>query len=159
MFKWVNRYWYGINILIRVTKCRVMITITKTAAKEIGLARGRAGAEDKPLKIVVGVGGCSGGYKYGLGFVDETGEKETVVESQGIKIIVQNEDVEKLKGTTIDFVKSDMGAGFRVENPNPAPEGGGGCGCGKSETKSEGGGCCGSEKSSSKSKEGGCGCC
>ena len=73
-----------------------MITITETAAKEIGLAREKVGAEDKPLKIMVGIGGCSGGYKYGLGFVDETGEEETVVESQGIKIIVQNQDVEKL---------------------------------------------------------------
>ena len=30
---------------------------------------------------MVGIGGCSGGYKYGLGFVDETGEEETVVEA------------------------------------------------------------------------------
>tara|TARA_B100001750_G_scaffold12813_1_gene9216 strand:- start:3522 stop:3932 length:411 start_codon:yes stop_codon:yes gene_type:complete len=136
-----------------------MITITETAAKEIGLAREKVGAEDKPLKIMVGIGGCSGGYKYGLGFVEGTGEEETVVESQGIKIIVQNQDVEKLQGTTIDFVTNEMGAGFRVDNPNPAPEGGGGCGCGDSKGKSEGGGCCGSEKPASESKEGGCGCC
>lgn len=136
-----------------------MIKITETAAKEIGLARDKAGAEDKPLKIMVGVGGCSGGYKYGLGFVDETGEEETVVESHGIKIIVQNTDVDKLKGSTIDFVTSEMGAGFRVDNPNPAPEGDGGCGCGDGKAKSESGGCCGSEKSASESKEGGCGCC
>ena len=69
------------------------------------------------------------------------------------------QDVEKLQGTTIDFVTNEMGAGFRVDNPNPAPEGGGGCGCGDSKGKSEGGGCCGSEKSASESKEGGCGCC
>ena len=136
-----------------------MITITETAAKEIGLARETVGAEDNPLKIMVGIGGCSGGYKYGLGFVDETGEEETVVESQGIKIIVQNQDVEKLQGTTIDFVTNEMGAGFRVDNPNPAPEGGGGCGCGDSKGKSEGVGCCSSETSASESKEGGCGCC
>ena len=41
------------------------------------------------------------------------------------------EDVDKIKGTEIDYIVSEMGEGFRINNPNPAPEGKKGeCGCG-----------------------------
>ncbi len=80
-------------------------------------------------------GGCGGGYQYALGF-DAQGEKDSTFESQGLKLIVNNDDVNKINGTEIDYVVSEMGEGFRVNNPNPAPEGKKGkCGCGN-------GGCC-----------------
>ena len=48
-----------------------------------------------------------------------------------MKVLINNDDVEKIKGTEIDYVVSEMGEGFRINNPNPAPEGKKGeCGCG-----------------------------
>ena len=52
-------------------------------------------------------------------------------ESNGLEVIVKSEDVDKVNGTEIDYVISEMGEGFRVNNPNPAPEGvKGQCNCG-----------------------------
>ena len=42
-----------------------------------------------------------------------------------------SEDIEKVKGTEIDYIVTEVGEGFRINNPNPAPEGKKGeCGCG-----------------------------
>jgi iron-sulfur cluster assembly protein len=84
----------------------------------------------KHLRVGVFPGGCGGGYQYALGF-DEVGEDDSEFESQGLKLIINNGDVDKIKGTEIDYVVSEMGEGFRVNNPNPAPEGKKGeCSCG-----------------------------
>ena len=54
-----------------------------------------------------------------------------------LKLLVNNEDIEKIKGTEIDYIVTEMGEGFRVNNPNPAPEGQKGqCSCGSDS------GCC-----------------
>ena len=113
-----------------------MISLTESAAEKINGAANEQDMEGKHLRIGVFPGGCGGGYQYALGF-DSQGEHDSAFESQGLKLIVNNEDVDKVKGTEIDYVVSEMGEGFRVNNPNPAPEGKKGeCGCGA------GGNCC-----------------
>ena len=107
-----------------------MISLTESAADKINGAANEPDMEGKHLRIGVFPGGCGGGYQYALGF-DSQGEHDSAFESQGLKLIVNNEDVDKVKGTEIDYVVSEMGEGFRVNNPNPAPEGKKGeCGCG-----------------------------
>ena len=112
-----------------------MISITESAAEKINKAVIEQEMNGKHLRVGVFPGGCGGGYQYALGF-DELGEDDSEFESQGLKLIINNGDVDKIKGTEIDYVVSDMGEGFRVNNPNPAPAGKKGeCGCGE-------GGCC-----------------
>ncbi len=112
-----------------------MISLTESAAEKINKAVNEHEMEDKHLRVGVFPGGCGGGYQYALGF-DAQGEEDSTFESQGLKLIVNNDDIDKIKGTEIDYVVSEMGEGFRVNNPNPAPEGKKGkCGCGN-------GGCC-----------------
>ncbi len=112
-----------------------MISLTESAAEKINKAVNEQEMEGKHLRVGVFPGGCGGGYQYALGF-DAQGEKDSTFESQGLKLIVNNDDIDKIKGTEIDYVVSEMGEGFRVNNPNPAPEGKKGkCGCGN-------GGCC-----------------
>ena len=112
-----------------------MISITESAAEKINKAVIEQEMNGKHLRVGVFPGGCGGGYQYALGF-DELGEDDSEFESQGMKLIINNGDVDKIKGTEIDYVVSDMGEGFRVNNQNPAPEGKKGeCGCGE-------GGCC-----------------
>ena len=107
-----------------------MISITKSAAEKINEAGNQQGMEGKSLRIGVFPGGCSGGYQYALGF-DAENDDDSSFESEGLKFIVHSEDIDKLKGTEIDYIVSEMGEGFRVNNPNPAPEGvKGQCGCG-----------------------------
>ncbi len=107
-----------------------MISVTDTAAKKISEAQSSQDIGDKMLRIGVFPGGCSGGYQYALGF-DLKADNDSVFESNGLEVIVKSEDVEKVNGTEIDYIISEMGEGFRVNNPNPAPEGKKGeCGCG-----------------------------
>ena len=112
-----------------------MISLTESAAEKINKAVSEQEMEGKHDRVGVCTGGWSGGYQQGVGF-DAQGEGDSTFESQGLKLIVNNDDVDKIKGTEIDYVVSEMGEGFRVNNPNPAPEGKKGeCGCGN-------GGCC-----------------
>ena len=107
-----------------------MISVTDTAAKKISEAQSSQDIGDKMLRIGVFPGGCSGGYQYALGF-DLKADNDSVFESNGLEVIVKSEDIEKINGTEIDYIISEMGEGFRVNNPNPAPEGKKGeCGCG-----------------------------
>ncbi len=107
-----------------------MISVTETAAEKINKSLSEQDMDGKALRLGVFIGGCSGGYQYALG-PDKMNDNDTEVEANGLKFVVNSEDIEKIKGTEIDYVVTDMGEGFRINNPNPAPEGKKGeCGCG-----------------------------
>ncbi len=109
-----------------------MISVTDSAAEKINQAIATQDIEGKTLRLGVFPGGCSGGYQYALGFDDES-DNDMTIEANGLKVLVKNDDMEKVKGTEIDYVITEMGEGFRVNNPNPVPEGKKGeCGCGSS---------------------------
>ncbi|MEO2180646.1 MAG: iron-sulfur cluster assembly accessory protein [Methanobacteriota archaeon] len=107
-----------------------MISVTETAAEKINQALVEQEMDGKSLKLGVFPGGCGGGYQYALGF-GEKSENDTAFEANGLKVLINNEDVDKIKGTEIDYIVSEMGEGFRINNPNSAPEGKKGeCSCG-----------------------------
>jgi iron-sulfur cluster assembly protein len=113
-----------------------MISVTEMAAEKINKALLEQEMAGKALRLGVFPGGCSGGYQYALGFDDQK-DNDTEVEASGLKLLVNNEDMDKVKGTEIDYIVTEMGEGFRVNNPNPAPEGQKGqCSCGSDS------GCC-----------------
>ena len=100
------------------------------------------------LRVFVAGGGCSG-LQYGMAFEEKGEANDTLVEVDGVKLLVDPTSMGYLYGATIDFVDSLMGGGFRIDNPNSA----GGCGCGKSfKSKDE-------EESGTFNDEGGCGTC
>ena len=84
-------------------------------------------SQEKPLRIFVQGGGCSG-FQYGFTF-DEKKEGDTVIATGGIEVVVDPQSATYLKDAKVDFVEDMRGAGFSVTNPNAT---GGGCGCGKS---------------------------
>ena len=107
-----------------------MISVTDIAAEKISKAQEGQDMAGKMLRIGVFSAGCSGGYQYALGF-DLKADNDSVFESNGLEVIVKSEDVEKVNGTEIDYIISEMGEGFRINNPNPTPEGKKGeCNCG-----------------------------
>jgi len=113
-----------------------MISVTEMAAEKINKALLEQEMAGKALRLGVFPGGCSGGYQYALGFDDQK-DNDTEVVANGLKLLVNNEDMDKVKGTEIDYIVTEMGEGFRVNNPNPAPEGQKGqCSCGSDS------GCC-----------------
>lgn len=61
------------------------------------------------------------GFNYVLRFVgsDERTAEDLVVDGGGFECVVDPASVESLDGSTVDFVTSEQGSGFKIENPNP----------------------------------------
>ena len=64
-----------------------MITLTETAAKKIEDLRLEEGKPEWGLRIRVVGGGCSG-MSYELGWDDAAGDDDNVVESYGVRVLV-----------------------------------------------------------------------
>ncbi|HEV3046077.1 MAG TPA: iron-sulfur cluster assembly accessory protein [Solirubrobacteraceae bacterium] len=105
-----------------------MIEITDKGAEKVRefLAAQQADAEVAGLRVGVRGGGCSG-FQYQLAF-DERRENDVVFESHGLKLLVDGESLQFVRGSTIDYEESLQGAGFKVNNPNVVAA----CGCGSS---------------------------
>lgn len=102
------------------------ITLTKTAAEQIQVLSTEDAEEGQCLRFGVEKGGCSG-HEYAMGF-DFPQEGDIQLESQGVKIIVDPNSFEYLKGIQVDFNDGIDGKGFSFDNPNAKKQ----CGCGKS---------------------------
>ncbi|AOM82036.1 HesB/IscA family protein [Salisediminibacterium beveridgei] len=103
-----------------------MLIITETAAKQVKQMMTDE-ADAKYLRVGVQGGGCSG-LSYGMGFDTEKDADDTLLEVEGIDVIVDKESEAMLKGTTIDYKENMMGGGFTIDNPNAVAS----CGCGSS---------------------------
>ncbi len=57
-------------------------------------------------------------FEYGLGLEVETRSDDLVIESRGVKVLVDPSSFEKLAGATLDYVEDLNASGFRVDNPN-----------------------------------------
>ena len=79
------------------------------------------------LRVFVTGGGCSG-LQYGMAFQETPEAGDTVVESDGVRLLVDPTSLTYLRGARIDYVDSLIGGGFQIDNPNAASS----CGCGHS---------------------------
>ncbi len=82
---------------------------------------------DHFLIVRVVPAGCSG-LGYDLNLVKETKEGDLVWEQDGVMLATDVMSTQYLKGTQVDYVKSETSAGFKFENPNAKSS----CGCGSS---------------------------
>ncbi len=79
------------------------------------------------LTVRVVPAGCSG-LGYDLNLVKETKEGDIVWTQDGVMVATDVLSTQYLKGTQVDYVKTDTSAGFKFENPNAKSS----CGCGSS---------------------------
>jgi iron-sulfur cluster assembly protein len=112
----------------RATLNEAMIELTDKGAEKVRefLAAQSEPAATAGLRVGVRGGGCSG-FQYMLAF-DEQRDGDTVIESQGIRLLVDNASAPYVRGATVDFVDGLQGAGFKVDNPNVVAA----CCCGSS---------------------------
>ena len=105
-----------------------MITITDKGAEKVRefLAAQGVSVESAGLRVGVRGGGCSG-FQYHLAF-DNQREGDAIFEDHGLRILVDNQSLPYVDGSSIDYVDSLQGAGFQVNNPNVVAA----CGCGSS---------------------------
>jgi len=104
------------------------IQLTAKAVQMVKLTREQEKLDEiAALRVAVRGGGCSG-FEYALDFDTEARETDHVMEYDGLKVFVDPVSARYLAGTTIDYVFSATGAGFRFNNPKAS----GTCGCGSS---------------------------
>src|SRR5262249_30216484 len=80
----------------------VMVTLTETAAKKVTELRQEEGKPDWGLRIRLVGGGCSG-MSYELGWEEDQAAGDTVIESHGIRVFVDQHSAPYLAGSEIDF--------------------------------------------------------
>lgn len=78
-----------------------MLTLTPAAAAAILAAANRTGAEGMALRLAARAD-ADGAVEFGLGF-DEERERDRVVESHGLRILVAPPSQQLLSGVTLDF--------------------------------------------------------
>jgi iron-sulfur cluster assembly protein len=104
------------------------VSLSEKGAEKVRefLASQNLDTQSAGLRVGVRGGGCSG-FQYQLAF-DEQREGDAVFEHSGLRLLVDNQSLPYVDGSTIDYVDSLQGAGFQVNNPNVVAA----CGCGSS---------------------------
>jgi iron-sulfur cluster assembly accessory protein len=104
------------------------VNLTDKGAEKVREFLQSQGLVDESAGLRVGVrgGGCSG-FQYQLAF-DEMRDGDAVFEDHGLRLLVDNQSLPYVDGSTVDYVDSLQGAGFQVNNPNVVAA----CGCGSS---------------------------
>src|SRR5918997_4363607 len=103
-----------------------LMRLTDAAAERLR-ALYAAGEEGRLLRIGVKTKGCSG-LSYDLSWVDAAAPTDERVTDQGVTVLVDRKASLFLIGTTMDYERKAMSAGFTFTNPNEK----GRCGCGES---------------------------
>jgi iron-sulfur cluster assembly protein/iron-sulfur cluster insertion protein len=104
------------------------ITLTDIATGKIAeLLADETASDSLALRVAVKPGGCSG-YSYDMFFDTEIASDDLVWTSGVVKVVVDPESAELIKGATLDYNDGLQGAGFHITNPNATKT----CGCGSS---------------------------
>lgn len=104
------------------------ITLTEVAAERVRSFLDNRG-KGVGLRLGIKTHGCSG-MAYVMEFADEVEEHDSVFETNGVTLIIDQKSLVYLDGTEMDFTKEGLNEGFKFSNPNES----GSCGCGESFT-------------------------
>jgi iron-sulfur cluster insertion protein len=103
------------------------LIFTDSAAHKVGELIQEEGTADTKLRVFVSGGGCSG-FQYGFTFDENINDGDTVVENQGVTLLIDPMSYQYLVGAEIDYSEGLEGAQFVIRNPNASTT----CGCGSS---------------------------
>lgn len=124
----INAYIYEDNKKkVAVKDGPMSMVVTDGAAQKIKDLLKKENKEDYGLRVAVSPGGCSG-FMYQMNFEKEHGESDIALNEKGVKLFVDKDSVDMLRGAQIDYVDNLNESGFKINNPNAKH----GCGCGKS---------------------------
>ncbi|TPE54466.1 iron-sulfur cluster assembly accessory protein [Maribrevibacterium harenarium] len=100
------------------------ITLTKSANRFFA---GKLTAEADMVRLSTKESGCTG-YAYVLDIVSAPEPGDVVLNCDGIKLAIDDESLNLLRGTEIDLVREGVNQVVKFNNPNVVAE----CGCGES---------------------------
>lgn len=107
------------------------VSLSPEAVRAIKELLNERNSEGGALRVYVAGRSCSG-LQYGMALDNNPGETDLIFETEGVKVVVDNQSIEYMRGSTIEFVDDERGKGFMVNNPNVLPScscEGGSCGC------------------------------
>jgi iron-sulfur cluster assembly protein len=104
-----------------------LIKVTASAARKVSMLLQRQGRAGGVLRVAVVGGGCSG-LQYKMDLQDHPANRDILVESAGIKVVVDPKSALYVTGSELDYIEALQGGGFKVKNPNAASS----CSCGES---------------------------
>jgi iron-sulfur cluster assembly protein len=104
-----------------------MISMTPEAVAQLKDFLEEQGTPEHALRVFVAPGGCSG-LQYGMTIDEMADEGDEVLETDGVRVLVDSFSAMYLEHAEIDYVNSLMGGGFTVSNPNAVAS----CACGHS---------------------------
>lgn len=104
------------------------IEFSANAAKKVKSLIDEEGNPSLKLRVYVTGGGCSG-FEYGFTFDEETSEDDTLIERDGVNLVIDPMSFQYLSGAEIDYQEGLQGSRFLVKNnPHAVTT----CGCGQS---------------------------
>lgn len=104
-----------------------LIKLTPNAARKVTSLLTKQGRPGGVLRVAVMGGGCSG-LQYKMDLQDAPANRDILVESGGIKVVVDPKSALYVTGSELDYVEALQDGGFKVNNPNAATS----CSCGES---------------------------
>ena len=104
-----------------------LIKLTVNAAKKVSSLLTRQGRPNGVLRVAIVGGGCSG-LQYKMDLQDAPANRDILVESSGIRVVVDPKSALYVTGSELDYVDALQEGGFKVNNPNAATT----CSCGES---------------------------
>ena len=110
-----------------VTEIQDPLLFTENAANKVKQLIDEEGNSDLKLRVFVSGGGCSG-FQYGFTFDEVINEDDTVMNKNGVQLMVDPMSFQYLIGAEIDYQEGLEGAQFVIKNPNATTT----CGCGSS---------------------------
>src|SRR6187399_1325071 len=104
-----------------------LIKVTPSAAHKVTSLLTKQGRPNGVLRVAVVGGGCSG-LQYKMDLQDAPANRDILVQSGGIKVVVDPKSALYVTGSELDYVEALQDGGFKVKNPNAATS----CSCGES---------------------------
>lgn len=114
-------------LTIKSNKPQQVVNLTDMAITKVAELVAEEGDDALALRMAVRPGGCSG-FSYEM-FFDSEIESDDIVEEFGdVRVVVDPQSADRLRGSTLDYKDGLMEAGFAINNPNVTRS----CGCGNS---------------------------
>jgi len=104
-----------------------LIKLTAAAGTKVSTLLTRQGRPQGVLRVAVVGGGCSG-LQYKMDLQDAPQNRDILVESAGVRVVVDPKSALYVTGSELDYVDALQEGGFKVKNPNAATS----CSCGES---------------------------
>ena len=104
-----------------------LIKVTANAGRKVTSLLTKQGRPAGVLRVAVIGGGCSG-LQYKMDLQDAPASRDILVETGGIKVVVDPKSALYVTGSELDYVEALQEGGFKVKNPNAATS----CSCGES---------------------------